>query len=158
MMGSESNMFCVKSFNCRGIRNKIKRQEIFNWLKTSTKAICFLQETHSYEFDETEWKREFQGEMYFSHGTCNSRGVSILIPDYLPYKVEVKNVKKDTEGRVLLLNCEIEENPIVMINLYAPTKDNTIGQNNFIDNLSSIIEEYSDIPMIIGGDLIYALT
>ena len=116
------------------------------------KAICLLQETHSYEIDEREWKSQFNGEIFFSHGTCNSRGVAILIPDCLPYDVEVKNIRKDSDGRVLLINLEIEKNPIVIINLYAPTKDNAAGQNDFIEKLNSLVEEYSDKPLIIGGD------
>ena len=47
----------INSFNSRGLRDKIKRQQIFHWLKTSYFGITFLQETHSIETDENTWKK-----------------------------------------------------------------------------------------------------
>ena len=38
-----------------------------------------------------------------------------------------------------------------MLNIYAPTKDDTKAQNAFLNELIQLIEEYSDNPLIIGG-------
>ena len=134
----------LKSFNCRGLRNKIKRQSIFRWLNDINKGICLLQETHSYEMDEKEWQLEFQGDIYYSHGTSNSKGVAILIPNSFKSELNVINISRDADGRILVLNCELEKRPIAIINIYAPTKDNTKGQADFSDVLSHLIEQNSD--------------
>ena len=68
-------MLCIKSFNCRVLCNKSKRQGVFGWLNNYTAGICLLQETHSIESDKLEWEKEFNCDIYFSHGTGNSRGV-----------------------------------------------------------------------------------
>ena len=47
---------------------------------------------------------------------------------------------------------EIEDNPLVLTNVYAPTKDNLDAQNSFLENLKYLLEEYSDKPFVIGGD------
>ena len=33
----------INSFNCRGLRNKTKRQAKFSWLNDYSKGICLLQ-------------------------------------------------------------------------------------------------------------------
>ena len=42
-------------------------------------SIYFLQETYSEPNDEKFWKKEWGGELFFSHGTKHSKGVRILI-------------------------------------------------------------------------------
>ena len=143
---------CLKSFNCRGLRNKIKRQSIFNWLNDQNKSICLLQETHSCELDEKQWQLEFNGDIFYSHGTCNSKGVAILIPKSLKTELEIKNTYKDKDARILTINCIREKRPLTIINVYAPTKDNSKAQLEFGDILSEIVERNSDTPLIIGGD------
>ena len=45
--------------------------------KTSYNGVLFLQETHSSSKDETKWKDDFKGELFFSYGKTNSCGVVI---------------------------------------------------------------------------------
>ena len=66
------------SFNVRGLSGETKRIAIFKWLKTSKGNIHFLQETHSTTKCVKSWEREWDGEIIFSHGASNSRGVAIL--------------------------------------------------------------------------------
>ena len=42
--GSKTNLY---TYNVRGLRDKIKRNRIFEYLRTNIKGIVFLQETHS---------------------------------------------------------------------------------------------------------------
>ena len=37
----------ICSFNVRGLGQKLKKTQIFNFLKAKKFQICFLQETHS---------------------------------------------------------------------------------------------------------------
>ena len=50
-----------------------------------------------------------------------SRGVSILINKNLPFII--LNVHKSNDGRIILLNCEILENIITIVNIYAPNNE-----------------------------------
>ena len=127
IMATNRNMNCehisINSFNCRGIRDFKKRATIFHWLSNKHGGISLLQETHSMVEDESVWKREYGGIIYYSHGTNQSRGVAILIPDHITHRFKHLSVEKDIEGRLLILNCEIDNNPLLLINVYAPTKD-----------------------------------
>ncbi len=60
-----------------------------------------LQETHSTSTNEKKWKKEWGGQIIFSHGTSNSRGVATLFPTNLDFIIlEQYN---DENGRFLLL-------------------------------------------------------
>lgn len=56
----------ICSFNVRGLGNKIKREQIFAWLKNNKYSICFLQETHSGEGTHNLWKDEWGSDAFFS--------------------------------------------------------------------------------------------
>lgn len=66
------------SLNIRGISNYRKRRTIFTWCKRQKADIIFLQETHSKEGIEVQWKREWGAPLFCSHGASNARGVTIL--------------------------------------------------------------------------------
>ncbi len=70
----------LNSLNCRGLADGRKRRAIFQWLKTYHKGIVLLQETHSTSSCEKQWLSEWGGEIFFSHGNYNARGVAILLP------------------------------------------------------------------------------
>ena len=71
------------SMNVRGLANKSKRIQIFEWLRNKSAEIFFLQETHSSIDSKHVWKDEWgTGNLCFSHGTSNSRGVCVLIKDH----------------------------------------------------------------------------
>jgi len=63
-------------------------------------------------------------EIIMSHGSSNSRGVTILINkgvDYIP-----QSKITDPLGRYIILKAEIKEKIYVLINIYAPSKDKEI--------------------------------
>ena len=140
------------SFNCRGLRNKTKRVNIFNWLDKSYNGITFLQETHSTEQDENIWENECSSDIYFSHGLSNKSGTAIIIPRSLNCEFEFIDALKDSEGRILLIDCLLDSIPLILINIYAPTKDNVKEQHLFFSKLKTLLDEYSDRNIIIGGD------
>ena len=76
---NSSSRFNVFSLNVRGIRDQAKRRSIFSFLKDQKANIFFLQETYSEPNAENVWKKEWGGELFFSHGTKHSKGVCILI-------------------------------------------------------------------------------
>ena len=131
---------------------KISFREIFHWLNKSHPGITFLQETHSIDEDETVWPTEWGGPIYFSNGSSQSRGVAILIPGTLSLDFKVVNETKDNEGRLLIVDCLLEDLKLTFINLYAPTKDHTVDQICFLTELNKILETNTSKNLIIGGD------
>ena len=73
----------INTFNSRGLRNSIKRNNIFTWLRTSHPGITMLQETHALKTDHEKWSTEWNGTIFFSDGEANSKGVATLIPKEL---------------------------------------------------------------------------
>ena len=71
------------TLNVKGIRDKTKRESIFTWLKDKQADVAFLQETYSTIEIEDEWRSLWDGNVYFSHGTNHSKGVTVLIDSKL---------------------------------------------------------------------------
>ena len=67
------------SYNVRGLGNKLKREQIFAWLKSSNHTFCMLQETHSGENTHNSWKYEWGNDAFWSGINNNSAGIGILI-------------------------------------------------------------------------------
>ena len=49
----------VGSINVRGLGDRLKRQEIFNWLKHKNMSIYFIQEAHCTEDNMHDWRAEW---------------------------------------------------------------------------------------------------
>ena len=62
----------IISLNVRGLREQSKRRCIFSYLKDQKSKFYFLQETYSEVNDETIWKNEWGGKIFFSYGTKHS--------------------------------------------------------------------------------------
>ena len=130
----------IFSFNARGLGNKIKRITIFEWLKSKKGDILFLQETHSSHEYEAAWREQWGGEIFFSHGKSNSRGVAILIAPEIDLKIN--SVIHDEDGRFLILECDINKNNYTLVNVYAPIIDRVTNQANFGHLLYNMMEKY----------------
>ena len=71
--------FNILTYNCKGLQQKSKRNKLFNYISDKIhNGILFLQETHSTPECEEKWKKEWGGEIYFSHGSSNSTGAAIF--------------------------------------------------------------------------------
>ena len=69
---------------------------------------------------ENEWKKQWKGKTFFSHGTNHSRGVLILVKVQLDFKLQ--SLKVDSQGRYVLLEALIQDSPFALLNIYAPNK------------------------------------
>ena len=143
--------FSVVSVNVRGIRAEAKRIKIFTQLKEKIHSGIFLfQETHSKIEDEEKWKKEWGSDIFFNHGSSNSRGTLIGFSNNL----NIKNCdyKQDSEGRIQLCKFELEEQKYIIVNLY---NDNVQSkQIETLKNLEKMIENAQPLEneIIIGGD------
>ena len=109
--------------------------------------ICCLQETHfrprdTYRLKVREWKKIF-------HANRNQKtaGVAILISDKIDFKI--KNVTRDKEGHYVMIKGSIQEEYIIIINIYAPN----IVAHQYIRHLLTALKEEIDSNTVIVGDL-----
>ena len=110
-----------------------------------------LQETHSTPNDEKNWRKQWRGNLFFSHGTGNSTGILMGFREGLDYSVN--KVVKDNNGRILILDVEIQGNPYLIINLYAD--NDQAGQLVTLAQLESLLESFDikeKCKIILGGD------
>ena len=140
----------INSFNARGLREKIKRNTIFKYMKQHHNGIIYLQETHSDVTIERKWKSEWSGRIYYSHGTTQKNGVAICVPSHI--QCNLNDIKNDVNGRFLLLDINIDENNFILLNVYAPTKDHPKDQIDLFKRISDLLEEYTDRNIVMGGD------
>ena len=149
----EGNNFQFKllSLNVRGIRSFEKRECVFNWLLKQNADIFFLQETYSTKEIENQWRKQWRGELFFSHGTSRSKGVLVLVQENLDFKV--KSTYTDDSGRFIFLDTLIQDSPFLLANIYAPTKASE--QCQFLDEIAFHIADkvcQSEHYIITGGD------
>jgi exodeoxyribonuclease-3 len=97
----ETKAVQLYSLNARGLRDKHKRSQILHFLKNKGEAIILLQETHTVPTDITTWKREWNGDIFLSHGTNFARGVAILIPE--SYEAKISRVEVDEKWKIYLV-------------------------------------------------------
>ena len=144
------NTLNIYSFNCRGLGNKIKRASVFEWLKHLKGDIYLLQETHSSLETENSWRQQWNGNLIFSHGETNSRGVAILTAKNLEFKIHSQIL--DNNGRFVLLDCSVNDINYIFVNLYAPTVDKPSDQAVFGAFICDTLKSYLGHNIVIGGD------
>ena len=143
--------FGVLSLNARGIRTLEKRKALFHWLSKEKAEVVFLQETYSSPEVENVWKTQWKGDLYFAHGSEHSRGVLILVKERLNF--ELKSCTHDKQGRYIILIGNVQEQPFVFVNIYAPNK--TSEQCIFFQEIQTELDSLNieaDCDIIIGGD------
>ena len=145
MVGSNLT-FKLISLNARGIRSFEKRKAVFGWLLKQKVDLCFLQETYSTKEVENVWKKQWKGEMFFSHGSEHSRGVLILIKNSLEF--ELISVRSDKEGRFIFLEAFVQDQKFLFVNIYAPNKSSE--QTLFFDQIKDELDN-SGIDMTVGS-------
>ena len=138
--------YSFTTFNVKGIASKGKRLEMFEWLRQQNYSFNFLQEVHCTPNNYEEWKSQWKGDMFLSGNQSNSAGIGILINSNVVYKfISYRELK---QGRLQLLNIEIDGKDIYLINIYGPNKDD-VELINILDK--TLIENNSE-TFIIGGD------
>ena len=109
--------FSILSYNVKGIKEKMKRNKIFMYVKEKIKkGIVFLQETHSVENDRNKWKKEFDGDIYLNNGTSNSKGTLIALTKDFNY--EKIGYVSDDEGRIQILSIKSDDKKYLLVNVY----------------------------------------
>ena len=109
---------CFVTNNVKGLQSSKKRLKLIEYLKNKLESngVLFLQETHSVSNDENVWADDFKGQVFFSHGTSNFRGVLIAYLGSTSFVV--KNKRNVEAGLILKLHFSIDDNDHILVNIY----------------------------------------
>ena len=138
--------FNIMTYNCRGLRNTHNREKVFEWIKGKKMDIILLQETHSSKSDEIMWGNEWGGNVLFSHGKTDAKGVMVLVNK--SSNIEICEWSYDDEGRVIYALICMYGKEILIVNVYAPNEDDP----SFYKNVFEQILKYGATFVVIGGD------
>lgn len=141
----------IVSFNCRGLRNIVKRKAIFLYLKHFNTDFCFLQECHSNIQDANFWRSQWGLDLWISHGTTHSAGVCILKNRF---KGKILSSDCDASGHYILLAVEISNVMCIIINVYGFNlqKDNKAFFDRLDERVTGMLAMYPNSSLIFGGD------
>ena len=124
------------SNNVKGFQSTNKRLKLIKYFKDKivSNGFLFVQETHSTVNDEIKWKDDFKGEVFYSHGKSNSCGVLICFIG--SKRLFIRNKLSDNDGRILILDVDIDDENFILINLYNPNTFETNGDANQVTSYS----------------------
>ena len=136
----------ICSMNVRGISCRLKRQDLFDWLKRKKMGIYCLQDVHIASHNQNQYKIDWGSYIIFSSITSNSRGVMVMFNNRIDY--EICNVTRDEIGNLLLIELKVSGKTIILGVLYGPNKDEPVFYDNIIDDL----RDNENLPIILCGD------
>ena len=132
--------------NVKGMADKIKRKQLFNYFLKKKLDIVFIQESHSTRNVCRIWRSEWAGEIVFSHGDSNARGVAILTAKNSG--VKVISTQTDEDGRIIFCTTEYDGKKLLLCNCYAPNEDNP----QFFEKIMEKLNTFSYDTCIWAGD------
>ena len=116
----------LATINVNGLRDKKKRDLVFNLLVAKKLDIICIKEIHSTKDDLIRWQNEWKncggGNSSFNCGTSNSRNVGILLSKKLKENVEFSSQDNYiyNSGRILRSTLKINDSTFYISNIYAP--------------------------------------
>ena len=136
----------IGSINARGLGDRFKRQEVFNWLRAKQMSIYFIQEAHCTTDNMYEWRAEWGYQAIFSCCSSKKAGVAMLFNNNFSFNI-TKSFS-DPMGRFIICHLETNGKLLTLANLYGPNEDDAIFFTSFFDHLS----DFKCEEIIIGGD------
>ena len=128
-----------------------KRQRLAEWIQKQDPYICCLEGTHLKTMDTYRLKVKGWKNMFHSNRDQKKAEVAILISHKKDF--EIKAMKRDKDGHYIMIKVLIQEEEIMIINIYAPN----IGAPQYVRqkltsmkgeiNSNSIIVGYFNIPL-----------
>ena len=124
----------IITLNVNGLNAPIKRHRVADWIKKQKPSIWCLQETHLRAKDTYRLKVRGWEKIFHANGQDRKAGVAILIWGKIDFKT--KAIKKDKEGHYLMVKGSIQEEDIIIINIYALT----IGAPRYLQQILTYIK------------------
>jgi exonuclease III len=141
---------CI-TYNAKGLKDPIKRDGVFYWLKKKNVDLICIQEAHCEKETKNTWEKEWGSTIHASYGTGNSRGVCILTNKNSNIGTEL--ISSDEEGRYVIIKATIGENTIKIAGYYGPNKDDPTTINKVL----TIIEDIEADHTILMGDFNFTM-
>ena len=128
-----------------GLNALTKRHRLAEWIQKQDPYICCLQDTHLKTGDTYRLKVKGWKKIFYANRDQKKAGVAILISDKIDFKT--KAVKRDKDGHYIMIKGSIQEEDIMIINIYAPN----IGALQYVRKiLTSMKGEINNNKMIVG--------
>lgn len=143
-----ANSISICSANCQGLGSGFsgKRRDVMNYMRNKKCDIYFLQDTHFHPNVENIIKAEWGYECWFNSYTSRARGVAILFNNTFEYKI--KKIINDESGNYLIMHLAINGVEYILVNLYAPNRDDPL----FFTNIQTLLLDLGVDNIIMGGD------
>ena len=135
----------IISINVRGMRDPVKRREVFEFYRKRGNILC-IQETHCTPEEEKIWKSEWGGEVIFSHGNSTSRGVAIFFHRDLKKVIKIEEYEEWVPGRVVACVISYHETRICIVCIYGPNEDSP----GFFEKIMNSTHEMCEKVAIVG--------
>ena len=120
---------------------------MFLYFKKLNVSVVCIQETHCQPDVQHIWSAEWGGKMLFSNGKDNSCEVAILFN--LNVQVEIEKISGDNDGRLLMADCCVNQQQVLIVNAYAPNLDSPVFFMRMFETIST--HKYGD--RVLCGDL-----
>ena len=143
----------VYSANVAGLRDKSKRQTVLKNFKKLNYDFFLLQETHLNKTENLRLTQEWNASAFFSVGDERTRGTAILCAIHID---ETILQHSDENGNYNILATKINEQKILIINIYATSGHNKQQQNcrkTTFEKITKKLEnlDLGDFLIICGG-------
>ena len=135
----------ICSLNVRGLGDRLKRREMFNWLRKKNYQIYMLQEVHCSENTIAVWSAEWGYKTLFSCCTSARGGNAILFNNN--FNFQLQRSYSDPNGRFIICDITTDNKSVTVATLYAPNDDDPSFFLNFFDHLN----DFKCDEVIIGG-------
>ena len=136
----------ICSLNVRGLGERLKRRETFNWLRAKKFSIYLLQETHCSENTTATWSSEWGYKTLFSCCTGASGGVAIFFNNYFAFQLE--RSYSDPKGRFIICDIKTNGRLFTLATIYAPNNDDPA----FFESFFSHLRDFHCDDIVLGGD------
>ena len=124
----------IINLKVNGLNAPTKRHRLAEWIQKQDPYIYCLQETHFRPRDTYRLKVRGWKKIFHANGNQKKARVAILISYKIDFKI--KNVTRDKEGCYIMIKGSIQEEDIIIINIYAPN----IGAPQYIRQLLTAIK------------------
>ena len=137
--------------NVNRLNTPTKRHRLAEWTQKKTHIYSVYKKPTS---DLKTYRLKVRGweNIFHENGKQKKAEVEILISDKIDLKI--KNIIRDKEGHYIMIKGSIQEEDIMIVNIYAPN----IGAPQYIRETLTDIKGETDSNTIIVGDFNTPLT
>ena len=136
----------IGSINARGLGDRSKRREFFNWLRKKQMAMYFIQEAHCTENNMHDWRAEWGYQALFS--CCSSKKAGVIILFNNTFTFQISRTYCDRGGRYIICDLITNGKQLTLANIYALNNDDP----TFFTSVFERLADFKCHEVIIGGD------